>query len=82
MSHKIRARFFLELGDAHVTDIIVEHFAANAAHTNRVTNDFNHQRLRLTLANNGQSNWRLDWATHELDRISQRQAFSRLIIDL
>ena len=82
MSHKIRARFFLELGNAHVTDIVVEHFAANTAHTNRVTNDFNHQGLRLTLTNNGQSNRRLDWATHKLDRISQRQAFGRLIIDL
>ena len=81
MSRKISTRFFLKLCNANITNIAIQHLAAHAAHTNRVTHNLDGEWLRLSLTNNRQGDRRFHGAAHHLDRIIQRQALRGRVID-
>ncbi|MCY1524751.1 hypothetical protein D9M68_596990 [compost metagenome] len=79
---QVGAGLFLELGDTHVADAVVQHLAAHAAHLDDVAHDLQHDGLRTVGAHDGQRDRRLGRAAHQLDRVVERHALGGRVVDL
>ncbi len=80
--HHFFAGAALELRNPNVPVTLFQRAVANARHLNHFTNDRHLLRLRDAFAQNRQLDFTAGLATHRLDRLAERHAFHRFVVEL